>query len=81
MIPFPFQGPSNYAEIGIFGMKIYHLAALNLARNFLPNHSLQNLLHEKVLLSPRILFQADSFQPTFPSTFECENRCLLALLL
>jgi hypothetical protein len=25
---FPFQGPPKYTQIGIFGMKIYHLATL-----------------------------------------------------
>jgi hypothetical protein len=26
--PFPFQYPQKYTKIGIFGMKIYHLATL-----------------------------------------------------
>jgi hypothetical protein len=28
---FPFQGPSKYAQIGIFGMKMFHLAILVLS--------------------------------------------------
>jgi hypothetical protein len=27
--PFPFQGPPKFSQIGIFGLKIYHLATLN----------------------------------------------------
>jgi hypothetical protein len=26
--PFPFQGPQKFTQIGIFGLKIYHLATL-----------------------------------------------------
>jgi hypothetical protein len=28
VVPFPFQGPSKLTQIGIFGLKIYHLATL-----------------------------------------------------
>jgi hypothetical protein len=27
--PFPFQGPQKFTQIGIFGLKIYHLATLS----------------------------------------------------
>jgi hypothetical protein len=31
--PFPFRGPPKFTQIGIFGLKIYHLASLDYASN------------------------------------------------
>jgi hypothetical protein len=38
---FPIQGPPKHTKIGIFGMKLYHLATLHLR----PNSRLLNNLH------------------------------------
>jgi hypothetical protein len=38
--PFPFQGPPKFTQIGIFGLKIYHLATLHRAGKVAKMYSL-----------------------------------------
>jgi hypothetical protein len=41
--PFPIQGPPKFTQIGIFGLKIYHLATLHRSEIFVQFWNEQNL--------------------------------------